>query len=474
MTLTPRVAFVPAALSLVLLGAGLGAQPVQESDPWDRLPAILAAIKAPVFPARDFAITSFGAKKGGETLATTAIRDAIEACARAGGGRVVVPHGDFLSGAIHLKSGVNLHIEKGATLRFSTNPEHYLPVVKTRFEGVEMMNYSPLIYALGQDNIAITGEGTLDGQGDETHWWPWKGGTNNPQSQKPDRDRLFKQGEDGVPVAQRVYGAGHFLRPTFIEPYESRNILIEGVTIKNAPFWIIHPTLSSNVTIRGVTVISHGPNNDGADPESSSDVLIENTTFDTGDDCIAIKSGRNADGRRVGRPSERIVIRGSTMRAGHGGVTIGSEVSGSVRDVFAEKNVMSSPDLERGLRLKTNAMRGGVIENVFARDIEIGEVGSAIDIDMLYEEGERGTFTPTIRNIRVERMSVKKAGYALFVRGLPKSPVRGLTILESTFRGVSKGSLIQGLEDLAMRNVTIEPARLERPGSQKGQEVRKK
>ena len=347
-------------------------------------------------------------------------------------------------------------------------------MVKTRFEGVEMMNYSPLIYALGQDNIAITGEGTLDGQGDETHWWPWKGGTNNPQSQKPDRDRLFKQGEDGVPVAQRVYGAGHFLRPTFIEPYESRNILIEGVTIKNAPFWIIHPTLSSNVTIRGVTVISHGPNNDGADPESSSDVHIENTTFDTGDDCIAIKSGRNADGRRVGRPSERIVIRGSTMRAGHGGVTIGSEVSGSVRDVFAEKNVMSSPDLERGLRLKTNAIRGGVIENVFARDIEIGEVGSAIDIDMLYEEGERGTFTPTIRNIRVERMSVKKAGYALFVRGLSKSPVRGLTILESTFRGVSKGSLIQGLEDLAMRNVTIEPARLERPGSQKGQEVRKK
>ena len=406
-------------------------------------------------------------------LATGAIRDAIEACARAGGGRVVVPPGEFLTGAIHLKSGVNLHIQKGATLRFSTNPEHYLPVVKTRFEGVELMNYSPLIYARGQENIAITGEGTLDGQASDANWWKWKGG--NPagaETQRADRDQLFKQAEDGVPVDERVYGAGHFLRPTFIEPYESRNILIEGVTITNAPFWVIHPTLSSNVTIRGVSVISHGPNNDGADPESSTDVLIENAIFDTGDDCIAIKSGRNADGRRVNRPSERIVIRNSTMRAGHGGVTVGSEVSGSVRDVFAEKLVMSSPALERGIRLKTNAVRGGVIENVFARDLEIGEAGSAIDIDMLYEEGERGAFAPAVRNIRIERMDVKKTGYALFVRGLPNAPVRGLTIIDSRFKGVSKGSLIQGLEDLVMRNVVIEPAQRERPGSQKGQEVR--
>ncbi len=441
-----------------------------DADPWSRLPGILAAIKAPAFPARDCPVS---AKADGATDVTDAIRKAIDECAAKGGGRVVIPAGEYLTGPIHLKSGVNLHVQKGATLRFSTDPSRYLPVVKTRFEGVEVMNYSPLIYARGQENIAITGEGTLDGQASDLNWWKWKGGAKpEPGTQRGDRDQLFKQADDGVPVEQRVYGAGHFLRPAFIEPYESKNILIEGVTIKNAPFWVIHPTLSSNVTIRGITVISHGPNNDGADPESSTDVLIEKATFDTGDDCIAIKSGRNADGRRVNRPSERIVIRNSTMRAGHGGVTVGSEVSGSVRDVFAEKLVMSSPDLERGIRLKTNAVRGGVIENVFARDIEIGEVGSAIDIDLLYEEGAKGSFLPTVRNVRVERMSVKKAEYAFFVRGLPNAKVKGLTVLDSVIEGVSKGSLIQGLEDLVLRHVTIEPADQKRPGSQAGARVR--
>ena len=438
-----------------------------DTDPWSRLPGILAAIKAPTFPSLDCPITKFGAKGDGTTNSTEAIRRAIAECAGKGGGRVVVPPGDYLTGAIHLKSGVNLHVQKGATLRFSTDPKHYLPVVKTRFEGVEYMGYSPLIYALGQENIAVTGEGTLDGQASDANWWFWKGrATPAPGTQRADRDKLFQQAEDGVPLAERVYGEGHFLRPTFIEPYESRNILIEGVTIRNAPFWVIHPTLSSNVTIRGITVISHGPNNDGTNPESSTDVLIENSTYDTGDDCIAIKSGRNADGRRVNKPSERIVIRSSTMKAGHGGVTIGSEVSGSVRDVFAEKLVMSSPDLERGLRLKTNARRGGVIENIFMRDVEIGEVGSAVDIDLLYEEGARGSFPPSVRNIRVERMRVKKAAYAFFVRGLPGSPVRGLSVFDSTFSGVAKGTLIQGLEDLVLRNVSIEPADLKRPDSQ--------
>lgn len=446
-----------------------GAQGV-DPDPWSRLPGILAAIKAPAFPARDCPVS---AKADGAADVTDAIRKAIDECAAKGGGRVVIPAGEYLTGPIHLKSGVNLHVQKGATLRFSTDPSRYLPVVKTRFEGVEVMNYSPLIYARGQENIAITGEGTLDGQASDLNWWKWKGGAKpEPGTQRGDRDQLFKQADDGVPVEQRVYGAGHFLRPTFIEPYESKNILIEGVTIKNAPFWVIHPTLSSNVTIRGITVISHGPNNDGADPESSTDVLIENATFDTGDDCIAIKSGRNADGRRVNRPSERIVIRNSTMRAGHGGVTVGSEVSGSVRDVFAEKLVMSSPDLERGIRLKTNAVRGGVIENVFARDIEIGEVGSAIDIDLLYEEGAKGSFLPTVRNVRVERMSVKKAEYAFFVRGLPNAKVKGLTVLDSVIEGVSKGSLIEGLEDFVMRDVKVTPAAQKRPGSQMGAPVK--
>jgi polygalacturonase len=449
------------ALALAALAQEAHAQaPAAAEDPWQRLRAILDGIRPPSFPDRDFRVTDFGARPDGATDATGAFRAAIAACARAGGGRVVVPPGVFLTGAIHLKSNVNLHVSEGATIRFSRDAAAYLPVVLTRWEGVELMGYSPLVYAYGERNVAVTGRGTLDGQADAEHWWPWKR-SGHARSQKPDRDRLFAQAEAGVPVAERVYGAGHYLRPQFIQPYRCENVLIEGVTLTNAPMWLVHPVLSRNVTVRGVKVVSHGPNNDGCDPESSTDVLIEDTEFDTGDDCIAIKSGRNADGRRLAAASERIVVRGCRMRAGHGGVTIGSEVSGSVRDVFVERSVMSSPELERGIRFKTNAVRGGTIENVFVRDVEIGEAGSAIDVDMLYEEGAQGSFTPVVRNLLVERMTVGRAAFAFFVRGLPASPVRGIVVRDSVFRGVLRGSRLEHVEDLVLRNVRIEPGNQE-------------
>ncbi len=441
---------------LLLFAACLG--PAQEEGGgviWERLPDILAGIRAPAFPDRDYPVTDFGAVGDGTTDATAAIRAAVSACAGAGGGRVVVPAGEYLTGSIHLKSNVNLHLEEGATLRFLQDPAAYLPVVLTRWEGVELMNYSPLVYAHGENNVAVTGKGTLDGQAGPEHWWPWKGG-DHAESQKPDRDRLFAQAEAGVPVAERVYGAGHYLRPSFLQTYRCKNVLIEGITIKNSPMWVIHPVLSHNVIIRGVKVVSAGPNNDGCNPESSTDVLIEDSLFDTGDDCIAIKSGRNADGRRLAAPSERIVIRGCRMRAGHGGVTIGSEVSGSVRDVFVEQTEMSSPDLDRGIRIKTNAVRGGVIENVFVRDVEIGETGAAIHIDMQYEEGANGPFVPVVRNILVERLTVRQARYAFFVRGLLGAPVRGLVVRDSSFLSVSRGSVLEHVEDLLLENVVIE------------------
>ena len=448
-------------LAAALVACGLPtparAEVAAVEDPWARLPGILARIQPPVFPDRDFPVTRFGAVGDGRTDATAAFRAAIEACHRAGGGRVVVARGVFLTGPVHLKSNVNLHVSEGATIRFSRERAAYLPVVPTRWEGVELMGYSPLVYAYEQTNVAVTGRGTLDGQADAEHWWPWKR-NGHPESQKPDRDRLLRQAEAGVPVAERVYGAGHYLRPQFLQPYRCTNVLIEGVTITNAPMWVIHPVLSQNVVVRGVTVVSSGPNNDGCDPESSTDVLIEDAVFDTGDDCIAIKSGRNADGRRLAFPSERILVRRCRMRAGHGGVTIGSEVSGSVRDVFVEKTVMSSPDLERGIRFKTNAMRGGTIENVFVRDVEIGEVGSAIDIDMLYEEGASGAFFPVVRNLQVDRMTVRKARYAFFVRGLDASPVAGVSVRDSVFRDVAEGSRLEHVEELLLRNVVLEPA----------------
>jgi polygalacturonase len=453
-----------AMLAGLALATALAPAAAQESarasaadDPWQRLPAILAGIRQPRFPERDFPITRFGAVPDGVTDATAAVRAAIEACHQAGGGRVVVPPGEFLTGAIRLLSNVDLHVSQGATLRFRREPEAYLPPVLTRFEGVELMGYSPLVYAYAERNVALTGTGTLDGQADDQHWWPWKG-TGHPQSQQADRDRLFAQAEAGVPVSERVYGAGHYLRPQFVELYRCENALVEGVTLTRSPMWVIHPVLSRNVTVRGVKVVSHGPNNDGCDPESSRDVLIEETLFDTGDDCIAIKSGRNADGRRLATPSERIVVRGCRMRAGHGGVTIGSEVSGGVRDVFVEHDEMSSPGLERGIRIKTNAMRGGVVENVFVRDVAIGEVGSAIEVDMQYEEGAAGAFVPVVRGLLVERMAVQAARRVFFVRGLAASPVRGLVVRDSRFGGVAGPSVLEYLEQLVLENVAMEPA----------------
>ena len=430
------------------------------ADPWARLPELLARIQPPSFPAREFTISEFGAVADGATDATGAIETAIETCHAAGGGRVVVPAGEFLTGPVRLLSNVDLHLAAGATLRFSTDPARYLPVVLTRWEGVELMNYVPLVYAFEEQNVAVTGSGTLDGQADATHWWPWKAKTG-PESQKPDRDRLFRQAEEGIPAAQRVYGAGHYLRPPLLQVYRCRNVLIEGVTIRNSPFWVIHPVLSSNVTVRGVSILSLGPNSDGCDPESSTDVLIEDTLFDTGDDCIAIKSGRNADGRRLAAPSERIIVRNCRMRAGHGGVTIGSEVSGGVRDVFAERNAMSSPDLDRGLRIKTNAARGGIVENIFMRDTEINEVGSAIDVDMLYmvaDEDLSRPYTPAVRNVLVERLIVNRAAIALSIVGLAGSPVSGLVIRDSVFRNVARGSRLVDAGTVVLDNVTLDAA----------------
>src|SRR5579883_1205214 len=256
--------------------------------------AILARIRPPKFPSREFDATK-----------SASIQKAVDACAAAGGGRVVVPPGDHKSGPIHLKSDVELHVSAGATIFFSNDPKHY-PNVFTRWEGIECMNFSPLIYAWEARNIAVTGKGTLDGQSSREHWWAWKGNakwkTAGFPTQDRDRESLFEMAEKNVPVEQRVFGLGHYLRPNFLQPYRSQNVLIEDITIRNSPMWEIHPVLCKNVTVRNVTIDSHGPNNDGCDPESCTDFLIEGCTFDTGDDCIALNSGRNADGRRIGVP----------------------------------------------------------------------------------------------------------------------------------------------------------------------------
>ena len=441
----------------------LFATPLLRAEPagWAQVPGILARIRAPVFPAHDFVITNYGAVADGRTDCTVAMGKAIAACNKAGGGRVVIPAGEFLSGPIHLKSNVDLHLAAtNSVLKFSTDPKAYLPAVFTRFEGMECWNYSPLIYAYGQENIAVTGEGTLDGQADVTHWWPWKGRESRGAEARPSAGaRLVKMVTDSTPVDQRRFGEGDNLRPSFIEPNHCCNILIEGVKIRRSPMWEIHPVLCSNVIVRGVDIVSHGPNNDGCDPESCRDVLIENCLFDTGDDCIAIKSGRNNDGRRVGVPSVNLVIRDCTMRDGHGGVTIGSEISGSCSNVFVENCSMDSTNLDRAIRLKSNAVRGGVIQNVFARNVNVGSVADAVlQIDFLYEEGTNGIYKPVARNVALENITVAHTPRVLNVRGFPGAEISNVRIYNSTFKRVAKPDVVKDA-DVKLVNCSLEPAK---------------
>jgi unsaturated rhamnogalacturonyl hydrolase len=428
----------------------------EEARGWAVAAAVLARIKAPEFPARDFPITRYGAMPGQDV--TKPLIAAIDACHMAGGGRVVVPAGEWLTGAIHLKSHVNLHVSEGATLRFSTKPADY-PVVFTRWEGVECMNYSALIHASGQQNIAVTGGGVLDGQSEVSNWWGWNRKNPKPSLQQDARERLITMGEIGVPVNQRVFGEGSFLRPNFIQFHNCANILVEGVTILRSPMWEIHPVLSKNITIRKVKVASHGPNNDGCDPECCSDVLIEDCVFDTGDDCIAIKSGRNNDGRRVNVPSENIIIRRCVMKDGHGGVVLGSEISGGVRNVFIEDCEMDSPNLDRALRFKSNARRGGVLENVFMRNVRVGHVTEAVlTIDLLYEEGADGPQRPVVRNIWMENITSSDSPRVMWIKGFEGAVIDGIHISNSVFRGIKQKDVIQNAGSIQLDKITREAA----------------
>ena len=262
--------------------------------------------------------------------------------------------------------------------------------------------------------------------------------------------------ERNVPVAERVFGEGHYLRPQFIQPYRCQNVLIQDVTIKNSPMWEVHPVLCTNVTIERVSISTHGPNNDGCDPESCKDVLIKDCYFDTGDDCIAIKSGRNADGRRLKVPTENIIIQRCRMKDGHGGITVGSEISGGVRNLFAENCQLDSENLDHALRVKNNAMRGGLLENFYFRNIEVGQVAhAAITIDFNYEEGAKGGFTPVVRNFVVNDLRSGKSKYAMDVQGFKDAPIYDLRLANCSFSNVAEPDIIKNVKGLDFQNVRI-------------------
>jgi polygalacturonase len=433
-------------------------------------PEILKNIGAPAFKNLDYNILDFGAvANDSNVLNNESIDRAIATCSINGGGRVIVPEGIWYTAPIRLKSDVNLYLSEGAVLLFTTDA-NFFQTVLTRWEGLDCYNLQPLIYAYGEKNIAITGKGTIDGAAKNENWWKkcgassfgWKAGDI---SQRVGRPKLQQWAVDKVPVSKRILTKEDGMRPQLINFYLCKNVLIEGVKLLRSPFWVIHPLLCDNVIVRGVHIENDGPNGDGCDPESCTNVLIENCFFQTGDDCIAIKSGRNNDGRLWSKPSENIIVRNCEMKNGHGGVVVGSEITGGYKNLFVENCKMDSPLLDRVIRIKTNTIRGGMIENIYVRKVEVGQCKEAVlHINLVYEPneiGERG-FLPTVRNIYMEDVSCQKSRYGIFIDALKEQTnVYNINVSNCTFNGVADGNLITGqTKDIHYNNLLINGQKL--------------
>lgn len=417
---------------------------------------------------RVFSISDYGGAADGTTDCTTAIAAAIAACHAAGGGRVLVPSGGWLTGAIHLLSGVDLHLDAGATLLFSTDPQAYLPVVFSRWQGIELYNYSPLIYAKDQRNISITGSGVLDAQSDDQHWWFWIGSgqygwKSGLPNQRDDWALLEQMGADGVPVAQRVFGDGHYLRPSFIGLYDCANVLIEGVTLRNSPMWNIQPVYCAGVTVDGVTIDSPGPNGDGCDPDSSRDVVIRRSTFATHDDCIAIKSGRDTDGARVNMPSRNILIEDCTYISGGGAVAIGSEMTGGVSGVTARRLYMpfdaslDEASVQWVLCVKSTGGRGGCIRDVQVTDVDCPAwTYIPFEVTFTYDGTGTGDSYPAVSNLSAARWTVGRSQQPYRIIGVAEAPVRDVRVADCVFDNAEDAAEVEYTDDFIARDVVVE------------------
>jgi polygalacturonase len=439
---------------------------------WDSLPARLARIQPPFFPERDFSVLDFGARDDSLFDSRPGLQEAIQACGEAGGGRVIVPAGYFFSkGPLHLVSNVNLHLEEGATLLFSDDPEDYLPPVKVRWEGTVAWNYSPLIYANGQKNLAITGKGVVDGNGRE--WsMEWR------KVQKPDKDRLRQMGNDLVPEDQRVFGKGfldldgdgeddgfgdgkpHFLRPSLVEFYACRNILLDGPTFLNSPFWTLHFPFTNNVTCRNLSIRGGYYNDDGIDPDSSEDVLIEDCDIRTHDDAISIKAGRDQDAWE--RPGSRnIIIRNCRLESQTNAFCIGSEMSGGVREVFIE-NCELYPQ-QHAITFKCNLDRGGQVEEVYIRGMDIKRLEEAMFIFRMDYHGYRGNHFPTrFNDFYVSDMtcsSIEQFGFKIV--GVPDQKIRRVYLENIRVDSAGTPYRIEYAADILMHRVRVNGQMLE-------------
>lgn len=388
------------------------------NDPWESVAAPLRRLSAPRIPEGVLAAALPGAGQD----ALPALQAALDTCHAGGGGRVAVPAGrHLLRGPLTLRSRVELHLPAGAELAFSGEPADFLPPVFQRWEGCEVQSHAPLISARDAHDIALTGAGVIDGGGSRafTAWQPLQG---------PDQARLRALARDGVPVADRVFGAGTRLRPSMFQPIGCERVLLAGVTLRDSPFWVIHPTYCRTVIVRGVTVDSLNHNNDGCDPDSCEDVLVEGCTFRTGDDGVAIKSGRDQDAWRVGRPTRRVLIRDCTLSSRINGLCIGSEMSGRVSEVFIEDCRIA--EAASALYLKGNRDRGGAIEDIRMRRITVGTAGAAlIRFEPNYKGRGEGSHPPAMRRVAIEDVTCAAADpYALFIDGDPDLPVEDVRL----------------------------------------------
>ena len=447
----------PVVLVILLPLMAFAAKPKQPkvASPWDKATEIVAKLN-PVnsFPNVSYIITDFGAVGDNQTHCKAAFDKAITKCSDNGGGTVQVPAGNYyMNGPLVFKSNVCVNLQKGAVLNFSVDERDYLPAVLTRWEGTEMYNYSPFIYAYHVNNIALIGEGTINGNGSK-HFDAW---TN---TQHIEKEMLRKMGRDLIPVWRRVFGEGYHFRPGFFEPFGCTNVRIEGITILDSPFWVIHPIFCTNVIVRKVTVNSYNHNNDGCDPESCTNVLIEDCDFKTGDDGIAIKSGRDADAWRVGQPTENVVIRNCTFNSKINGVCIGSEIAGGVRNVFIENITLSKS--ANAIYFKSNLDRGAYIENVYVRNIKADTVGNAfIRFEPNYK-GERSSFNPTLfRNFLIENVSCKiSKEVGIYLAGFEGYPLKNITLRNVSIESTPVPYCLQNAEGVVFDKVIVNGTQL--------------
>jgi polygalacturonase len=413
---------------------------------------ILAASAFAASPV--FNVADYGAKNDGSASSTAAIRKAIQACAAAGGGTVYFPAGTYRTGAIPMVSNLTIDIGAGATVQFEANPAEY-PLVKGRYEGTEAITPSPLIGGENLENLTITGRGTLT-----TDNAAWIKATDKPEARAVWED-ILKRLEKGETVPEADYRkAAPFLRPSFIRPMNSKNVLIEGVHIVGSSMWTLHILYCENVTIRNVIVETYpGRNTDGVDIDSSREVRISDSFFSTGDDAICLKSGKDADGRRVNRPTENVTIVNTTVRRGHGAVVLGSETAGGIRNVVAGNIVSTHTD--KGVRIKSGRARGGVVENIrFDNWIIEDPAGAAIEVTNYYTkvpDEPVSARTPVFRNIAISRMTVNRAPIAVSIEGLPEMPISGLRLMDIV-ANAKAGLRAFNTTGLELSNMQIDPA----------------